>query len=54
MKKSEIYTLAMKAVLAYRMMDDNKRLEVLSVLIGDKNVAELVEKAEQEKEDSEE
>ena len=49
MKKSEIYTVAMKAVLACELNCD-ETLEILDVLMSDKHMAELVEKAEQEKE----
>ena len=50
MKKSEIYKMAMGAVILDNQIDMDKTLEILDVLMGDKNVAELVEKAEQKKE----
>lgn len=53
MKKSSQYYEAMHAVLTTDGLANSAKLEILETLICDKNIAELLEKREAEKEDKE-
>lgn len=53
MKKSEALKMAMVAVLAYGDMDYDETIEVLEVLIEERNSAERLEKWEEAKKNGE-
>jgi hypothetical protein len=48
MKKSAIYHAAMLSIMDDERLDSNARLEIISVLLRDKEVAEFTEKKEAE------
>ena len=53
MKKSEIYTRAMKAVLKDSTLAVSEQLDIIETLLADRNVARWSEKQEAEKEEAE-
>ena len=48
MKKSEIYQLAMEVVVDCMQLSPKKKIEIVNVLLDNKNVAEYVERQEEE------